>query len=208
VLRNSPHLQYLSVGGGFGYSYIYTKSGPLSLPELQILRLHAGNGVVLRQIQSWALPALSRVIVDSHIFGGGLDGIWETFGFQLQIIEFGRHVRFLINDVVGPCLLRCPNLKEVNYYLFFTISPDIRVPHGSIATIGLHAAVNMLLQDEGEICSHLERHVEMFKSSLPALRRLVLYGEWGGLISHSRLALAWQSLYDRGIVVQHSSLQG
>jgi hypothetical protein len=67
--------------------------------------------------------------------------------------------------------------------------------------------VNMLLQDEDEICSHLERHFEMLKSSLPALRRLVLYGEWRGLISHSRLALTWQSLYDRGIVIEHSSLQ-
>jgi hypothetical protein len=210
VLRSAPNLQYLSVGGVVGCSRIRMdpESQPLCLPELQTLRLHAGNGLFFRQIQSLALPALTRVILDSPMIGGGLDGIWEAFGSQLQVIEFGRHVQFMLNDVLAPCLLACPNLTELNYYLFFTAPPDIRDPHASIVTVSFHAAVNMLLQDEGKICSHLEQHFEILKNSLPALRRVVLYGEWRGIISHPRLAPAWQSLYDRGTVVQLSSLPG
>lgn len=200
VLRSAPNLQYLSVGGVVGRSRIcmHPESEPLCLPELQTLRLHAGNGLFLRQIRSWALPALTRIILDSPMIGGGLDDIWEVLGSQIQVIEFGRHVQFMLNDFLAPCLLACPNLTELNYYLFFTSPPDIRDPHTSIVTVGLHAAVNMLLQDEGQVCSHLEK----LTSSLPALQRINLHGEWRGIISHPRLASTWQSLYDRGMIVQ------
>ena len=204
VLRSAPNLQYLSVGGVVGWSRIRMdpESEPLCLPELQTLRLHAGNGQLLQQIQSWTLPALSRVILDSPMIGGGLDGIWEVLGSQIQVIEFGRHVQFMLNDFLAPCLLGCPTLTELNYHPFFTAPPDIRNPHASIVTVGLHAAVNMVLQDEGEVCSHLEKQLEILKSSLPALQRINLYGEWRGIISHPRLASAWQSLYDRDTVIQ------
>jgi hypothetical protein len=208
VLRSAPNLQYLSVGGVVGCSRIRMdpESEALCLPELQTLRLHAGNGLFLRQVQSWVLPSLARVILDSPMIGGGLDGIWEAFGSQIQAIEFGRHIQFMLNDVISPCLLACPNLSEVNYYLFFTAPPELCNPHESITTVGLHAAVNMLLQDEAEVCSHLEQHFEILKNSLPSLRRIILYGEWRGILSHPRLAPAWRSLYDRGTVVRLSSL--
>jgi len=207
VLRSAPNLQYLSVGGVVGRKRIRMdpESEPLCLPELQTLRLHAGNGLFLRQIRSWALPALSTVILDSPMIGGGLDGIWEVLGSQIQVIEFGRHVQFMLNDFLAPCLLACPSLTELNYYLFFTAPPDIRDPHTSIVTIGLHAAVNMLLEDEGKVGSHLEQQFERLKSSFPALQRINLHGEWRGIISHPRLASVWQSLYDRGTVIQHIS---
>lgn len=207
VLRSAPNLQYLSIGGVVGYSRIRMESKPICLPRLQTLRLHAGNGLFLRQIQSWALPVLAKVILDSPMIGGGLDGIWEALGPRLQVIEFGRHVRFMVNDILAPCLLACSNLTEVNYYVFFTTPPNISDSHESITTVGLHASVNMLLQDDTDVCSHLEQHLEILKRSLPALRRIVLYGEWGGIISHPQLALAWQSIYDRDIIIRLSSPQ-
>lgn len=207
VLRSAPNIQYLSIGGVVPYSRIRMDpvSEPICLSELRTLRLHTGHGLFLRQIQCWGLPALSRIILDSPVIGGSLEGIWQAFGSQLQVMEFGRHVRFLLADVLSACLLACPNLTEINYYLFFTAPPEIRHPHESINTVGLHAAANMLFQNDGEVCSHLEQHLEILKNSLPALRRVVLYGEWEGISSHPRFDHMLQSLR-HSTTVQFASL--
>jgi hypothetical protein len=64
----------------------------------------------------------------------------------------------------------------------------------------------MLFQDDGEVCSHLDQHLEILKNSLPALRRVVLHGEWGVISSHSRFDHTLQSLRDRGTSVQSAPI--
>lgn len=201
VLQSSPNLRYLSVGGIIGFGHILTDTSPLSLPELETLRLNWSSGLFLRQlVELWSLPALTRIVLDIPLADLGLERIWETFGSQLRTVEFGKHVRFLMNDHITSCLRGCPNLTELNYFLFFNTTPNSEIRHESITTIALHAAVNELLQDGGQICTHIEEHFYGFMSDVyPALRKILLYGQWRGIISHPRLAPMWQALKNHGI---------
>ena len=202
VLYCAPNLKYLSVGG-VGFNRVHMESEMLCLPELQTLRLHVRSGLLLLQIgKFWALPALTCVILESPMNPEILHGMWETIGPQLRVVEFGKHLRFMLFDIFGPCLQACPNLTQVNYYVFFAAPPNIHYPHSSVHTIGLHASVNQLLQDEEEVCGHVELHLRALTDSLPALERVALYGEWRGILSHARLLSAWQSLRDRRVSIE------
>jgi hypothetical protein len=207
VLQGSPNLQYLSIGGVTGHSRISMDS-PICLPNLQTLRLYGSNGLLLHFImERWTLPALAHIVLDSPLYSGGLAEIWVTFGPQLQTIEFGKHVRFLMNDVLTACLQHCQNLTEINYYLFFTSAPAPKITHTSLATIGLHASVNGMFQDGEAVCSHIERHFEMLNiGTFPNLKNIVLYGEWRGIIAHPRLAPMWQTLHKYGFAVERSDV--
>lgn len=205
VLQSSPNLQYLSIGGVIGTNRI-RMDGPVYLHRLQTLRLQGSNGLLLYFITTqWSLPALAHVVLDSPPFSDGLEGLWEKFSPQLRIIEFGKHVRFLINDFLASCLRDCPNLTEINYYLFFTSSPALKTPHTSLSTIGLHASVNPMLQGGESVCAHIEQHFEkLTRTTFPSLSKIVLYGEWRGIIAHPRLDSMWKGLHEHGFVVERS----
>ncbi|KAF8913261.1 hypothetical protein CPB84DRAFT_1760792 [Gymnopilus junonius] len=48
--------------------------------------------MLLHQILSrWILPSLTHLILDSPPVRGSLDDIWEKFGQQLEVVEFGKH---------------------------------------------------------------------------------------------------------------------
>ncbi|KAF8079020.1 hypothetical protein FPV67DRAFT_1558172 [Lyophyllum atratum] len=194
VLHGAPNLRYLAVGCVVGHGHILTGVVPLTLSHLHTLRLHGSNSYFLRKLADLMyLPALTNIIVDFPLVQMGLSHVWETFGSQLQTVEFGKHVRFLLDDHLTVCLHGCPNLIHLNFFLFFTMIPSPAKLHPtSIATIGLHAA---------QCCEHIEKHFDLLMSDVfPALRRIILHGEWRGIISHPRLAGMWCSLRDRGIV--------
>ncbi|CAA7268026.1 unnamed protein product [Cyclocybe aegerita] len=186
VLRNAPHLRYLFVGGVISHTCM--EPGRVSLPDLETVRLQVRSGMLLRQMVSqWFLPSLKHIILDSPVVRDGSQAIWETFGEQLETMEFGKHVRFLISDFLTPCLTSCPNLKELNYYIFFTSPPESDIVHSKLTTVGLHAHVNALLVEGGSAWNLVEHHFEILTSpNLPALRRIVLYGDWRAVLLHSR----------------------
>ncbi|TFK41949.1 hypothetical protein BDQ12DRAFT_677431 [Crucibulum laeve] len=199
VLRCAPNLEYLFVGGVVGLSYIGLDKDPICLPTLQTLRIHLINGLLLRQIVTrWSLPALTRVITDSPVAEQGLDSVWETFGPQLKTVEFGKHMRFLLTDNISPCLKHCPSLEEFNYYLFFTEIPKATESHATLTTVGLNAAVNSFLVDGESVWSHLASHFDAWGgTTFPALRRIVLYGDWRSIIAHPRFPSLYKELQDR-----------
>ncbi|KAF5384987.1 hypothetical protein D9615_001184 [Tricholomella constricta] len=204
ALEGTPNLQYLSVGGAVGHRHHLNGASHLTLSKLRTLRLFGSNGLFLRGLAGlWSLPALTNVIVDFPLAQMGLSHVWEAFGAQLQRVEFGKHVRFLLDDHVADCLKGCPNLEELNFFLFFTMVPSpSQIRHASITTIRLHAAVNQLLQDGTAVCDHIENHFKVLMSdTFPSLRTIVLYGEWRGIISHPHLAPMWQSVRDRGVAI-------
>ncbi|KAF9469752.1 hypothetical protein BDZ94DRAFT_1151313 [Collybia nuda] len=207
VLQSSPKLEYLSIGGVIGNNRI-RMDGPICLHSLQTLRLQGSNGLLLHFILTqWSLPILAHIVLDSPPFSDGLEKLWGKFSPQLRTIEFGKHVRFLMNDFLASCLRDCPNLTEINYYLFFTSFPALDNTHTSLVTIGLHASVNPMLQDGESVCAHIEQHFErLTKIGFPSLKKIVLYGEWRGIIAHPRLASMWKRLYEQGFVVERSDI--
>ncbi|KAK2461470.1 hypothetical protein APHAL10511_005933 [Amanita phalloides] len=187
VLYAAPSLIYLFIGGLAGYTRIVSR--PISLPNLKTLRLRSVDGLLLRQIvHSWALPALTQIVLDAPgLSPQNLSMIWHKFGQQLRTVELGKNLRFLLNDAVSPCLRECPGLKEMNYFALFTLATELSSPHYSLQTVGLHCAVNSILAEPESAWSFLEHHFNMLLGQqLAVLQRIVLHGDWRGVVAHPR----------------------
>ncbi|KAJ7166925.1 hypothetical protein C8R46DRAFT_1095548, partial [Mycena filopes] len=99
VLSAAPNLEYLLIG---------------------IVRTHTATALLVRHIVSrWTLPALENLVLDAPIVGLGEDMMWESLdqvGPQLKVVEYGKHLRFLLNENLAPGYLRgCPSLRELDY---------------------------------------------------------------------------------------------
>ncbi len=184
VLENAPNLEYLFVGGASGMSTIMLKSSTLSLPHLETLRLYAVGGMMLHQLCSrLSMPILSHVVVDCVMNHGDLQNLWEAHGENIEVVEFGKHMRFLMGDEVTECLELCPNLQDINYHVFFTAAPQFSDEHTAVHTVGLHAARNMALTTD-IMWEHLDRHFKLLLGpSLPYLERVCLFGDWDDILS-------------------------
>ncbi len=186
VLCTAPNLTYLFIAGRPGRFRTIPRS--VSLPVLTTLHLHNVDGLFLHVIvNGWALPALAHLILDDPVYSRALPIIWEIFGSQLRTVELGKHLRFLLHDVISPCLQDCPSLEELNYYPLFTASPVLRQAHYSLKTVGLYYAPNLYLIDEASIRSSLKQHFDWLLSRrLPLLQRIVLYGDWTNAVAGPR----------------------
>ena len=116
--------------------------------------------------------------------------MWEKYSEQLESVELGRHITFLQRDFVGPCVQSCHNLKELNYYVFFTLPPKFGEERSSIESIGLHASANeMLANESGTAWGLLDSHLDaLLGGALPMLREIRLYGDWSDYLADSRIA--------------------
>lgn len=212
VLWNAPNLRFLFIGGPGVVGLTCIDPEPVALPMLETLRLSVVSRLLLSQIVfRWALPSLINLIMDSPLVElRPLYSMLETYGPQLQTIEFGKHVRFLMNDFLSPCLKGCPVLKELNYYVFFTEPAETTVVHPTIETVRLHAAVNSILSDGPSLWALLERHFSFLgnRMALPALQRVVLYGDWRPVVINRRFYALWKHVAGAGRVVEISSKMG
>ncbi|ESK92136.1 hypothetical protein Moror_4787 [Moniliophthora roreri MCA 2997] len=187
VLRNAPNLQYLFLGNFTDRTYI-TTAQPIQLPHLRTLSLSAISAQILYQLgYRWSLPSLTHIIIGA-LYIHNIESLWENYGEQLGSVEFGRHLGFLMGDHVGPCLASCPNLEELYYYIFFTLPPTFTDVHYSITSVGLHAATNMMVEDES-IWKLLENHFSaLLGGALPELRHVHLFGDWDHILHDKRFA--------------------
>ena len=204
VLRDAPNLRHLFIGGVVGTNHIRMEQEQMVLSNLEVLRLHIRSGLLLRQIISrWSLPSLIHLIMDSPPVKVGLNAIWETFGQQLEVVEFGKHMHFLMSDDLSPCLDGCPNLKELNYHCFFTAPADGLQGHANLKVVGLHSHTNALLSDGGLLWNLIERHFEILSGAgLSALQKIVLYGSWRSILNHPRFGPIQKKLNGSGRVLQ------
>ncbi|KXN88933.1 hypothetical protein AN958_06804 [Leucoagaricus sp. SymC.cos] len=192
VLQHAPNIQHLFIGGVVGYIQFTN----VCLPALRTLRLHVINGLLLHQIVSkWVLPSLTHVVLDSPLVEQGLQSVWDGFGQQLEVVEFGKHLRFLMSDHLTTCLRGCPALQEIGYFIFFTKAPETFEEHAFITTVRLHSAVNNFLYTAEEVWAILEGHFRFF-TQLTSLRRIILYGEWRGILSQRRFQEITQRFRD------------
>lgn len=192
ILEHAPNIEYLFIGGVVGY----TQRTSVYLLSLRTLRLHVISGLLLHQIVSrWTLPSMTRIILDSPLAEHGLHGVWDRFGEQLEVVEFGKHLRFLRNDHLTVCLRGCPALQEIGYFIFFTKVPETTEEHTSIRIIRLHSAVNHFLQTAEEVWAFLDGHFRFF-TQLPSLHKIILHGEWKGILGQTRFQKTTQRLYE------------
>lgn len=193
VLSGTPNLQYLSIGGK-------PLTGQLRpaphLPVLTTLRLQGINGIFVRQLCRWSLPALAHIVVDNAQRDFALEMLWERFGSQIQTMELGKHVRFYVEDHITSILRHCTSLTELNYHIHFTAPPPPGIVHSSLNTVRLHGDTNHLTSDDD--WEYLEYHFALFSGpSLPSLKRIVLYGEWHATLTDDRFTRMYHLLGGR-----------
>ena len=204
VLRAAPNLQYLSIGGDLWISFIVRT--PIILPALTTLRIRRMNVLLLNQISRWSLPSLQHVIIDTHSNHMLLEGLWTVFGDQIKTLELGRNLKFYICDMIYYVLANCQNLQELCYYVQFTCPPHMPIEkHNSLHTVRLHAAENGLFaSEENDLWCHLSEHLSLYASDLfPALKRVVLHGDWESIRRDARFQPLVQKLLDKGFAVEY-----
>jgi hypothetical protein len=205
VLRHSPNLQYLVVGGEMMNSV--RTGNVLELPALKTLRLRRMNALFVHQICQWRLPSLVHVVVDFPLEQNGLETIWRVFGARLCTVEFARHVGFLLSDQITRFLRGCPRVKTFNYFLNFTSPPPIFGQQCALQCIYLHAfpcgmVTDMITAAQERLRLHL---VFLSRSSFPALRRIILYGDWGNILRDPRFVEFSQTMTSRGCLIEHAT---
>jgi hypothetical protein len=215
VLSNAPNITYLFIGGLPGRTR--TAPHPLSLPKLTTLRLRLYDGLLLHRIVNhWSQPALSHLVLDGPGASGvdNLPILWKAFGPQLRTVQFGRHLRFLLENTVSLCLQRCPELEAMYFFAFFTAHLKLAKPHYSLRTVGLHAGANPFLTEQGAVWTLLEAQFDALLSDhVPCLQRIVMYGDWKDTISHPRFESILHRarmmgrciVYPCGMAVSHSN---
>ncbi|KAJ6541816.1 hypothetical protein B0H19DRAFT_325848 [Mycena capillaripes] len=211
VLAAAPNLEYLFIGI---LRPSYTPFPGLSgvriyLPHLRTLRLSMASALLLRHIVcQWTLPALDRLVMDTPMMPpAGMDMLWETLGPRLAVVEFGKHVRFLLDRSFASCLRGCPSLREVDYYLFTTVPPDTDVEAGavypSVTSIGVHMAEIPFLEDIRPEWEHFERHFNAFAGEMfPNLRQVRVFGMLERVLRDERFPAMHQQLTDRGCILE------
>ncbi|KDQ63150.1 hypothetical protein JAAARDRAFT_29151 [Jaapia argillacea MUCL 33604] len=160
----------------------------ITLPALTTLRLHSLDYSMMHQMRTWTLPSLTSLIAHrSPDNGVTLNAILVQHGHPLQKLEFGANLQFFMSDVIVPSLVRCPTLRELNYYLYFTSSPRVgfEFEHHSLECVRLHLKHNPIFDGhERMLWPHLQAHFEFFVGpALPSLDRIILHGgNWDTLI--------------------------
>ncbi|KIK48365.1 hypothetical protein CY34DRAFT_798183 [Suillus luteus UH-Slu-Lm8-n1] len=206
VLQNSPNLQYLVVGGEMLTSA--QTGNVLELPALKTLRLRRINPLFVHRICQWRLPSLVHIVVDFPLEQNALDTIWQVFGARLCTVEFARHVGFLLSDQTTRFLRGCPQVKTFNYFLNFTSPPPIFGQQCALQCISLHAfpcgmVTDMITAAQDRLRLHL---AFLSRSSFPALRRIVLYGDWENMILDPRFVEFTQTMTSRGCSIQRATV--
>ncbi|KAH0838115.1 hypothetical protein J3R83DRAFT_6361 [Lanmaoa asiatica] len=200
VLRNAPSLQFLALGGEFWMNSMHLDS-QIRLPALTTLRLKRVNALFVWQIRRWELPSLVHVVADFPADNGGLEELWLHFGSQLCTVEFGRNIAFHLTDQISPFLRGCAGVKVFNYFINFTAPPTetLLVEQSSIQCVGIHAFPCAILDNNWR---HLNRHFDfLFSRFLPALKRIVLYGNWQQIIKDSRFSPALDRVTQKGCAI-------
>ncbi|KAJ7103004.1 hypothetical protein B0H15DRAFT_188237 [Mycena belliarum] len=205
VLAAAPNLEYLFVGGVPCGPPFHGLVEHIYLPNLHTLRLSINNAMLLHHIvHKWALPALNKLVLDSPILGV-MDMLWEVLGPQLEFVEFGKHLRFLLDQALTPCLEGCPSLREISYYLFITTAPNMspETVYPSITSIDINMSENAFLGDIQHEWEHLERHFEGLAGDMfPNLRLLRVFSMAERMRADDRFILMHQRLRDRGCIVE------
>ncbi|KAI0082832.1 hypothetical protein K474DRAFT_1578887, partial [Panus rudis PR-1116 ss-1] len=177
VLRATPNLQYLTVGGSIWVSFL-SRPETIELPQLTTLRIRRMNALFSNFICKWHMPSLRTLIYDTAV---ALDALQDKFGTQIKTVELGMDLKFATTDTIHRILHCCPNLEELYYYPLFTITPEpLGEPHQSLRVIGLHSQPpGFWPPGTDEYWLNMRDHILSYTAeAFPALTKLMLYGDW------------------------------
>ncbi|KAF9229026.1 hypothetical protein BS17DRAFT_16 [Gyrodon lividus] len=197
VLRSAPSLQFLTLGGEFSMN----PGPPIRLPAVTTLRLRRVNALLVRHICQWELPSLVHVVADFPPDHNGLEALWFQFGHQLCTVELGRNIVFHMSDQIIVFFRGCSRVKMFNYFIHFTAPPaaSLLVEKSSLQCVGIHAFPCAMMKDTWK---HLNSHFDFLASRfLPALKRIVLHGNWQHIMADERFARFEECLARKGCMV-------
>ncbi|KAI0929187.1 hypothetical protein AcV5_006519 [Taiwanofungus camphoratus] len=206
VLRAAPNLQYLSLGGFVTKNFL-APGPPVPLPSLTTLRILRMNVLFVLQMCRWSMPVLTHLIIDTVEDIYMLESFWEKFGAQIRTVELGHSLKYYIRDSLSMILPGCPNLEELNYYVHFTAVPyPFHEAHPLLTTVGLHAhATSFIPVGSTEYWRRIEDHFAVLSRPLfPALKKIVLYGDWDAVMTDVHFPSLVQTLLARGCRLERS----
>ncbi|KAJ6617016.1 hypothetical protein B0H10DRAFT_2035261 [Mycena sp. CBHHK59/15] len=211
VVRNAPHLRYLSLVKRFRSNPRLTPPPScFVLPTLTTLRVELLSSDVWAEIASWTFPQLTALLCDSSFLGlpGSLLRTWDT----VQVLELLKDEGSVPSESRIPSVLKiCPSLRELNYYIEFVCPPPMgRAVATSVRLIRLHFATNYdlrwLPEDPGRPWDHISSHFYMLSGPMfPCLERVVLYGPWQWISEDVGFNSLQRSLFGRGCVLEDSN---
>ncbi|KAH9843181.1 uncharacterized protein C8Q71DRAFT_238639 [Rhodofomes roseus] len=207
VLQKAPNVQYLSLGGYVRFSSLSVNGTAITLSSLTTLRFLRLNAALVRQTCGWSMPALQHIIIDTVEDVAVLSMFWESFGEQIRTIELGHYLSYFVHDWLSFILRGCPHITELNYYIHFTAIPtfdDEKDTFPLLTTVGLHAQPNMMISPESSgYWGRMQSHFAMLCCPcFPAVKKVLLYGDWSGISSDIRYPFLVQPLLDRRITIE------
>ncbi|TBU49158.1 hypothetical protein BD309DRAFT_948228 [Dichomitus squalens] len=202
VLGVAPNLTYLSIGGEIWPNYLNTP--PVHLPHLTTLRFRRVNAFFVLKLCRWQLPSLENVLFD-HVPGPELFWpLWAAYGGQVRTIELGLSLKFYVLDFLDYIFAGCTGLEKLNFYVHFTHVAPINRPQESLRIVGMHGHPNSFYRvGSGEYWAHLERHfLAWSQPAFPALKTVVLYGDWNAVINEEEFDRVAKPLRDKGCTIE------
>lgn len=177
IIARATNLQYLYIA----ISYPNTRLSriqpyPLSVHSLTTLHVqHIGNNL-RDELEGWQFPNLKNLITDSSLTRGTFSSL---FGPQIEVIEFLAD-EALHNDACLDVLNKCPNVRDLNYYIQFASFSHLPFRHEKLECVRLHSGANYMLDDEW---AAVTQQLDIFAGkSFPALKRISLRGDWDKFI--------------------------
>ncbi|KAI0034159.1 hypothetical protein K488DRAFT_46154 [Vararia minispora EC-137] len=183
VIHQAPNIEYLTLAGDMLPNTFIHRG--LELPKLKVLRLRGVNPIYIRHITTWHFPSLTHVVLESLYQSFTFSLLRDAIARQIECVELGRHMHFLTFDLLSMIISGCPNLRELNFYVFFALPPLITDAHTALQRLGLHAAPNVSMEERISPWQEIWAHARAFtnRETFPSLSEVVLYGKyWDNLI--------------------------
>ncbi|RDB20077.1 hypothetical protein Hypma_013081 [Hypsizygus marmoreus] len=199
IASRAPNLQYLSIAIRYPARTVGVfQDLPTVTPSLTALRIQHTESTLRQEIEDWEFPKLTHIITDSSL-------VWRSFsslfGPQIEVVEFTVDEALHTAHALGVIGL-CPNLREINYHVEFAKFPPQPVYNDSLACVRLHSGRNYML-DSASVWDEIEAQLQVFAgASFPALKRIILYGDWDNVVNDSRFSAWGKKLRDRGCIVE------
>ncbi|KIJ65068.1 hypothetical protein HYDPIDRAFT_152980 [Hydnomerulius pinastri MD-312] len=109
-----------------------------------------------------------------------------------------------MSDQIAVFLRGCPRVKFFNYFIHFTAAPTESqlVKQPSLECVGIHAFPCAIVRN---VWKHLDFHFNLLAGPfLPALKRVVLHGNWQEIMADERFERFRNGLTRKGCVIEVS----